>query len=86
MHPTRESVSPHGKPNILYILPQENGTQDFKSNVPEEDIDWAESLSKFTNSKTGGDDIFFENILQRDGLSLPTNWDEAVKLYLHLTS
>ena len=87
MRPTANSECPHGKPNILYLLPQENGTHDFKSFVPEEDITWAESLSKEVNSKTGDDDdTFFENILHRNGFTLPTNWEEAVKLYLHLTS
>ena len=55
--------------------------------VPEEEIQWAETLCKLTSSKTGDEnDDFFERIMQQEVLQLPTTWDEAVALYLHLTS
>lgn len=37
-------------------------------------------------SRTGqdGTDDHFQQILQRDGLRRPMNWDEAVQIYFHL--
>ncbi|XP_028516806.1 uncharacterized protein LOC110245566 isoform X2 [Exaiptasia diaphana] len=85
IRPSKRAECPHGKPNILYLLPHENGTHDFKTVVSQDDIVWANSICKDNISKTEErSDIFFENVLQREGKHLPCNWNEAIELYLFL--
>ena len=62
------------------------GTQDYKCPVTEEDSNWALSMCTLATSRTGQDatDDHFNQILRRDGLRHPANWDEAIQTYFHL--
>ncbi|XP_061170558.1 uncharacterized protein LOC133179892 [Saccostrea echinata] len=83
----RHSACPHGRPNVLYILPEEKGFSDCIQPVSEEDINFSQLQCKVP---TRSGFLEFDNcsnaLFGRKGWSDATPWQEALEQYFELVA
>ena len=93
IRPSRNSESPPGRPDVLFFLPQLQGTRDYKTIVPSDEIEIAikdvcGTLDSHT-ADTGCRKEFVDLaniIIDDEHLSHPSNTDEALILYRKLVT
>lgn len=91
IRPNSNQDSPAGRPDILYFLPDQLDTRDFKTEVPEDSIDLqvCETLLCTTHAHELNCSPEFSQlaniIMNENGLQMPKCHEDAKLLYLMLT-
>ena len=80
--------TPAGRPDILFFLPHELGSADYKvKNANDNDLDVAENLCGNRHHPFGCSPLFIrlaELVMEDNNLQLPRDAEEAMSLYLEL--
>ena len=88
IRPSKNDSSPHGRPEMLYSLPEITNTIDYKQEIDADEIDMARELCCSDQPQTEYCPEFAalaEFIMSEEGLRMPANADEACFLYLTIT-
>lgn len=84
--PSRNSVSPRGRPFIMYHMPQVYGTKDYLYPAREEDINICKELCTFPENVPCDKDVYelCVIIMTENGLSVAQEPNNAIDLYVTL--
>ena len=84
--PLRNSLVPHGRPDVMYTLPELYETEDYISQVPVEDCDTCEVQCIHRSDIPCDEDIFTlcSHIMAQHQLRIPKDRFTALNLYLAL--
>ena len=87
IRPSTNLESPPGKPDILYLLPELKGAQDYSTPINVDEIEIAEDMCAMQPQAKGCCPAFkdlAEMIMEDEQLDTPTTIDEARQLYFVL--
>lgn len=86
IRPSRVGTSPHGRPNILYTIPELCHTRDYLSLKSDDEIRNCSNLVEHRNTIPCDEDVYnwCINIMSESNLCLTLDPNEAVNLYLTL--
>ena len=88
IRPSKNENVPHGRPSLLYLMPEIYSTRNYIQAVDQRDVDICKSECHFRTGPTCDPEIFELLVLYmaHNGLSPPTNAQEGIELYLNLRS
>ena len=87
IRPSTNNTSPHGRPDMLYFLPEMSNTRDYKHEIDMDDIDIAREMCCYDQPQTTCSPEFnalATFIMAEEGFNMPTSGNEARDLYLAL--
>ncbi|XP_055073955.2 uncharacterized protein [Misgurnus anguillicaudatus] len=84
IRPLRNSLVPHGRPDVMYTLPELYETEDYISQVPVEDCDTCEDQCIHRSDIPCDEDIFTlcSHIMAQHQLRIPNDMFTSLNLYL----
>ena len=87
IRPTRNARTPHGRPNIIYTLPERYSTRDYLIASSPDEIDACLEACRFPTEFHGVDNDLVELVkieMDENGWQNPTSPFEAMELYIDL--
>lgn len=86
IRPSRNEHVPHGRPDVMYIVPELYGTNDYLCQVSEEDGTSCEGACIHRRDIACDEDVFTlcTYIMAQDNLHVPVDAFMAIDLYLSL--
>jgi hypothetical protein len=86
IRPSRNENVPHGRPNVMYTVPELYAAQDYQINVCQEDINNCKEECTFRKSIACDEDLFHLccEIMGQQNLPLPNDPYKALDLYIDL--
>ena len=86
IRPSRNDNVPHGRPNVMFMLPSLYGSDDYINRVSLNDLSVCRNISVYRSSVACDSDVFkLCTLLQaHHGLNFPKDGYEACTLYVKL--
>ena len=86
IRPSKNEKVPHGRPNVMYCVPELYGSEDLLCAVTEEDMDEYKQSCTFRSSVACDEDVFELCIIlmKEHNMKPPKDAYQALDLYLNL--
>ena len=84
--PFKNESVPHGRPNVMYMMPTLYGTEDCLATVDDHELNVCKSETSFRISLSCDEDIFYLciHLMSEKGLQVPKDAFKAYDLFLEL--
>lgn len=86
IRPSGNHHVPHGRPDVMYLVPELYNTQDYLCQIPEEEVNHCKNDCIHRRDVACDNDVFMlcTSVVAENGLDVPLDAYKAIDLYLCL--